>query len=134
MVTPNQSTIPSGNPPSASLRTTFADAARFWEPRRVFYNLVLTAVVVHLDRSELAPLPPRVYATRSGRPRVASERLLLRRVPRRRSPAAVAPRYPLETSTRRAMVDRNALRPPPGQLLDRRRDLSGLPLTKKCPS
>jgi len=85
MVTPNQSTIPSGNPPSASLRTTFADAARFWEPRRVFYNLVLTAVVVHLDRSELAPLPPRVYANfarRSGRPRVASERLLLRRVPR----------------------------------------------------
>ena len=46
MVTPNQSTTPSGNSHSDSLRTTFTNAARFWEPHRVFYNLVLTAVVV----------------------------------------------------------------------------------------
>jgi hypothetical protein len=39
---------PSATPPSNphSLRTSLADAARFWEPRRVLYNLVLTAVVV----------------------------------------------------------------------------------------
>jgi hypothetical protein len=35
---------PPGNP--HSLRTSLADAARFWEPRRVLYNLVLAAVVV----------------------------------------------------------------------------------------
>ena len=29
-----------------SLRTSLADVARFWEPRRILYNLVLTAVVV----------------------------------------------------------------------------------------
>ena len=46
MVTPDQSNRPHGNSPSDSLRTTFADAARFWEPRRAFYNLGLTAVVV----------------------------------------------------------------------------------------
>src|ERR1700730_7418190 len=44
MSTPAQSTTPFSNP--NSLRTWFADAARFWEPRRILYNLVLTAVVV----------------------------------------------------------------------------------------
>ena len=35
-----------GAPQSGSLREIFADAMRFWEPRRIVYNLVLTAVVV----------------------------------------------------------------------------------------
>jgi hypothetical protein len=33
-------------PPLASSRTLLADALRFWEPRRIFYNLVLFIVVV----------------------------------------------------------------------------------------
>jgi hypothetical protein len=45
MVTSNHSTTTFGNSPPPSLRTIFADAARFWEPRRILYNLVLTAVV-----------------------------------------------------------------------------------------
>jgi hypothetical protein len=44
MDTVNPSGTPLGNP--HSLRATLADAARFWEPRRILYNLVLTAVVV----------------------------------------------------------------------------------------
>ena len=35
-----------GNPPSASSRESLADAARYWEPRRIIYTLLLTAVVV----------------------------------------------------------------------------------------
>lgn len=46
MATPSHPTTPFGNSPPASLRTFFADAARFWEPRRILYNLVLAAVVV----------------------------------------------------------------------------------------
>jgi hypothetical protein len=33
-----------GNPPSAPLRALLSNAIRFWEPRRLLYNLVLTAV------------------------------------------------------------------------------------------
>jgi hypothetical protein len=33
-------------PPPASSRAPLAVALRFWEPRRIFYNLVLAAVVV----------------------------------------------------------------------------------------
>lgn len=36
----------SGEPPSSSFRELLADAKRFWEPRRLVYNGVLTAVVV----------------------------------------------------------------------------------------
>jgi hypothetical protein len=32
------------NPPSAPLRALLSNALRFWEPRRLLYNLVLTAV------------------------------------------------------------------------------------------
>ena len=32
------------NPPSAPLRAFLVNAVRFWEPRRLLYNLVLTAV------------------------------------------------------------------------------------------
>jgi hypothetical protein len=35
-----------GKSPSGQWRDRFADATRFWEPRRVVYNVVLTAVVV----------------------------------------------------------------------------------------
>lgn len=35
-----------GKAPTGSWRESLAGAARFWEPRRVVYNLVLTAVVV----------------------------------------------------------------------------------------
>jgi hypothetical protein len=31
---------------SSSLREYFTDAIRFWEPRRVIYNLVLAAIVI----------------------------------------------------------------------------------------
>jgi hypothetical protein len=44
MTTVNPSATPLSNP--NSLRVTLADAARFWEPRRILYNLVLAAVVV----------------------------------------------------------------------------------------
>jgi hypothetical protein len=37
---------PSDAKPSAPLRTALADAARFWEPRRIFYNLILAAVTL----------------------------------------------------------------------------------------
>jgi hypothetical protein len=43
MATPNHP-IPSNT--SLSLRTIVADAARYWEPRRILYNLVLAAVVL----------------------------------------------------------------------------------------
>jgi len=33
-------------PPLASFHTLLADAIRFWEPRRIFYNLALSIVVV----------------------------------------------------------------------------------------
>jgi hypothetical protein len=33
-----------GNPPSAPLRALLSNALRFWEPRRLLYNLVLSAV------------------------------------------------------------------------------------------
>lgn len=35
-----------GKAPSGGRRGSFAEAARFWEPRRVIYNLILTAVAV----------------------------------------------------------------------------------------
>jgi hypothetical protein len=35
-----------GNSPFGSFRESLADAIRFWEPRRVVYNLVLSTVVV----------------------------------------------------------------------------------------
>jgi hypothetical protein len=35
-----------GNLPSGWFRESLADAIRFWEPRRLVYNLVLTTVVV----------------------------------------------------------------------------------------
>jgi hypothetical protein len=35
-----------GNSPFGSFRESLADAILFWEPRRVVYNFVLTAVVV----------------------------------------------------------------------------------------
>jgi hypothetical protein len=36
----------SGKSPSGPFRGLFADALRFWEPRRIVYNLVLAAVVM----------------------------------------------------------------------------------------
>lgn len=35
-----------GESPSGLFRRSLADAVRFWEPRRLVYNIVLTAVVV----------------------------------------------------------------------------------------
>jgi len=35
-----------GSSPDGPLRAFLAEAARFWEPRRIIYNLVLTAVAV----------------------------------------------------------------------------------------
>ena len=32
--------------PTAFLRGTLADAARFWEPRRILYNLILAAATI----------------------------------------------------------------------------------------
>ena len=32
--------------PSAPIRATLAEAARFWEPRRILYNVILTAVTI----------------------------------------------------------------------------------------
>jgi hypothetical protein len=32
--------------PASSIRATLADAARFWEPRRILYNVVLAAVTI----------------------------------------------------------------------------------------
>jgi hypothetical protein len=43
---PNTPTTPLGNPSHESFRATWADAIRYWEPRRLFYNLVLAAVVI----------------------------------------------------------------------------------------
>jgi hypothetical protein len=40
----NPPATPAGNP--NSLQTSLAEAAGFWEPRRILYNLVLTAVLV----------------------------------------------------------------------------------------
>jgi hypothetical protein len=36
-----------GQPPSGSFGSIFANAVRFWEPRRILYNLALTAVVLN---------------------------------------------------------------------------------------
>ena len=33
-------------PTTPPIRETLADAARFWEPRRILYNLVLAAVTI----------------------------------------------------------------------------------------
>jgi hypothetical protein len=41
--TPAQPLPPS---PTASVRATLADAARFWEPRRILYNLLLAAATL----------------------------------------------------------------------------------------
>jgi hypothetical protein len=35
-----------GNSPFGSFRNSFSDAIRFWEPRRVFYNLILATVTI----------------------------------------------------------------------------------------
>lgn len=35
-----------GQPSPAPLAQTFSDALRFWEPRRILYNLILAAVVL----------------------------------------------------------------------------------------
>ena len=43
---PAESTFPSESP-SGAPRGIFPDAVGFWEPRRVIYNLALTAVVVY---------------------------------------------------------------------------------------
>ena len=39
-------TKPETAPASSPLRQSVSDALRFWEPRRLLYNLVLTAVVL----------------------------------------------------------------------------------------
>jgi hypothetical protein len=36
----------SGNSPFGSFRSSLADAVRFWEPRRMVYNIILTMVVI----------------------------------------------------------------------------------------
>ncbi len=36
----------SGTPPTLAFRGVLADAIHFWEPRRLFYNLALAAVVI----------------------------------------------------------------------------------------
>jgi hypothetical protein len=36
-----------GQPPSGSFGSAFANAVRFWEARRILYNLALTAVVLN---------------------------------------------------------------------------------------
>ena len=47
METPQAKTSQSiGTTPSGGLRGSFVDAARFWERKRVYYNFILTAVVV----------------------------------------------------------------------------------------
>jgi hypothetical protein len=43
---PDQPANPIGDTPSESFRGALHDAIRFWERRRFFYNLVLTATVV----------------------------------------------------------------------------------------
>jgi hypothetical protein len=35
-----------GNSPFGSFRNSFSDAIRFWEPRRVIYNLILATVTI----------------------------------------------------------------------------------------
>ena len=35
-----------GQPPSGNFRSLIADAARFWEPRRLIYNFILATVTV----------------------------------------------------------------------------------------
>jgi hypothetical protein len=46
MQTPQQTPSPNlANPPSPPVPPIFVDALRFWEPRRILYNLILTTVV-----------------------------------------------------------------------------------------
>jgi len=75
-----------GVPPPPPLRAIFEDAVRYWEPRRLGYNLALSAQAVfwvvrtwpHFRPAfTLQPLPPLVVA------RGARERVLLRRLCRR---------------------------------------------------
>jgi hypothetical protein len=35
-----------GQPPSGNFRSLIADAARFWEPRRLVYNFVLAVITI----------------------------------------------------------------------------------------
>jgi hypothetical protein len=42
---PSTSAHPLPPSPTAPIRAALADAARFWEPRRILYNLLLAAVV-----------------------------------------------------------------------------------------
>jgi hypothetical protein len=45
-VAPPSKTAGSGDPPSGSFPELFSDAIRFWEPLRIFYNLVLIAITL----------------------------------------------------------------------------------------
>ena len=45
MTTPHSNLTPTGGALPYSVRASFLEAARFWEPRRLLYNLFLTGVV-----------------------------------------------------------------------------------------
>src|ERR1700687_4741804 len=81
-----------GKSPSGPFRGLLADAIRFWEPRRLVYIFVLTAVAGCLARSDLAPFPRGIDATFASapcHPCITSQCLLLRRLPRGHSNAAL---------------------------------------------
>ena len=67
-----------------STQTYLRDAIKFWEPRRVGYNLVLIAVAVFwfAGLASFPPLAAPAIDSRLDRARNLSEPLLLRRVPR----------------------------------------------------
>ena len=80
-----------------------------------------------LDCLLLAPLPSRadaILASATCYSCLASQRLLLRRLPHGYSHAGLLSCHDLETPALGPMVDRNTLRNSSGQLLDHRRDLS----------
>ena len=111
-----------GGSPSGSARESFRDAIRYWEPRRLVYNLVLVAVTFawvagtwpHFRPAlTLSSLPPMAVLA------LARQCLLLRSLSRGRSNSAVLTWRHLETPTLGAVVDGDTLRHCFGKLLDR---------------
>ena len=120
---PQREVQSASNEPRSFLR----NALRYWERRRIFYNVALTGVVMVWIAQNLASFPSRVQPAISpvaDRTDVGGQCLLLRRVSRGYSRAGlVFYSCMVATRTHGLVAGGNAFGCRAGQLLDRGRDL-----------
>ena len=104
-----------------------AESIRYWEPRRLWYNLALTALASAWVVVAWPPFSPGLHAgvvRETLRPSGAGERLLLRRLLGRYTDAAICLRAWMASAPVGLVAAGNDLSPGAGLLLDRGRNLS----------